>query len=86
MEVNTVSISDGITMGTEGMKASLVSRELITDSIELCGVGYAFRRGGGDLRLRQDDSGGGDGDGAAEHSGGGAVQRLDCAGASPRRA
>lgn len=42
MEVNTVSISDGITMGTEGMKASLVSRELITDSIELCGVGYAF--------------------------------------------
>ena len=42
MEVNTVSISDGITMGTEGMKASLVSRELITDSIEMCGVGYAF--------------------------------------------
>ena len=41
-EVNTVSISDGITMGTEGMKASLVSRELITDSIELCAVGYAF--------------------------------------------
>ena len=42
MEVNTVSISDGITMGTEGMKASLVSREIITDSIELCAVGYAF--------------------------------------------
>ena len=42
MEVNTVSISDGITMGTEGMKASLISRELITDSIEMCGVGYAF--------------------------------------------
>ncbi|MBT5773787.1 MAG: dihydroxy-acid dehydratase [Dehalococcoidia bacterium] len=42
MEVNTVSISDGITMGTEGMKASLISRELITDSIELCGVGYSF--------------------------------------------
>ena len=42
IEVNTVSISDGITMGTEGMKASLVSRELITDSIELCAVGYAF--------------------------------------------
>lgn len=42
MEVNTVSISDGITMGTEGMKASLISRELITDSIELCAVGYAF--------------------------------------------
>ena len=42
MEVNTISISDGIAMGTEGMKASLISRELIADSIELCGVGYAF--------------------------------------------
>ncbi len=35
LEFNTVSISDGITMGTEGMKASLVSRELIADSVEL---------------------------------------------------
>src|SRR3984893_6334913 len=35
MEFNTVSISDGITMGTEGMRASLVSREVIADSIEL---------------------------------------------------
>jgi dihydroxy-acid dehydratase len=35
MEFNTVSVSDGITMGTEGMKASLISREVITDSIEL---------------------------------------------------
>ncbi|MSQ29179.1 MAG: dihydroxy-acid dehydratase [Dehalococcoidia bacterium] len=42
MEVNTISISDGIAMGTEGMKASLISRELIADSIELAGVGYAF--------------------------------------------
>ena len=42
MEVNTISISDGISMGTEGMKASLISRELITDSIELCAVGYSF--------------------------------------------
>jgi len=42
MEVNTISISDGVTMGTEGMKASLISRELIADSIELCGVGYSF--------------------------------------------
>lgn len=42
MEVNTIAISDGISMGTEGMKASLVSREVIADSIELCGVGYAF--------------------------------------------
>jgi dihydroxy-acid dehydratase len=42
MEVNTVSISDGVSMGTEGMKASLISREIIADSIELCGVGYSF--------------------------------------------
>src|SRR3954447_15448564 len=35
LEFNTVSISDGITMGTEGMKTSLISRELIADSIEL---------------------------------------------------
>ncbi|GIW12575.1 MAG: dihydroxy-acid dehydratase [Tepidiforma sp.] len=42
MEVNTVSISDGISMGTEGMKASLVSREIIADSIELAAVGYSF--------------------------------------------
>ena len=42
MEVNTISISDGITMGTEGMKASLISREIIADSIELAGTAYAF--------------------------------------------
>ncbi len=42
MEFNTISISDGVTMGTEGMKASLVSRELIADSIELVGRGYMF--------------------------------------------
>ncbi|MDQ5852216.1 MAG: dihydroxy-acid dehydratase [Chloroflexota bacterium] len=42
MEFNTVAISDGVTMGTEGMKASLVSRELIADSIELMGRGYLF--------------------------------------------
>ena len=35
MEFNTVTISDGITMGTEGMKASLISREVIADSVEL---------------------------------------------------
>ncbi|MCE7927152.1 MAG: dihydroxy-acid dehydratase [Dehalococcoidia bacterium] len=42
MEVNTISISDGISMGTEGMKASLISREVIADSIELAAVGYSF--------------------------------------------
>ena len=42
MEFNTISISDGVTMGTQGMKASLVSRDLIADSIELVGRGYLF--------------------------------------------
>src|ERR687894_2151458 len=42
MEFNTVAISDGITMGTRGMKTSLVSREVIADSIELSARGYQF--------------------------------------------
>src|SRR5918994_760516 len=42
LEFNTVAISDGITMGTEGMKTSLVSREVIADSIELVARGYMF--------------------------------------------
>src|SRR5574340_1597456 len=42
MEFNTIAISDGVTMGTEGMKASLVSRETIADSIELMGRAYFF--------------------------------------------
>src|SRR5271154_3092933 len=42
MEFNTVTISDGITMGTEGMKASLISREVIADSIELVSRGNLF--------------------------------------------
>ena len=42
MEFNTIAISDGITMGTEGMKTSLISREVIADSIELCTRGYMF--------------------------------------------
>ncbi|MGB2628348.1 MAG: dihydroxy-acid dehydratase [Candidatus Acidiferrum sp.] len=42
LEFNTVSISDGITMGTEGMRASLISREVIADSIELVTRGTMF--------------------------------------------
>ncbi len=42
MELNTIAISDGITMGTEGMKASLASREVIADSIELVASAHAF--------------------------------------------
>jgi len=42
LEFNTVVISDGITMGTEGMRTSLVSREIVADSIELMARGYMF--------------------------------------------
>jgi len=42
MELNTIAISDGITMGMSGMKTSLVSREVIADSIELVALGHLF--------------------------------------------
>jgi len=42
MEFNTIAVSDGVTMGTEGMKASLVSREVIADSIELVTRAHSF--------------------------------------------
>ena len=42
MEFSTIAVSDGTTMGTEGMKASLISREVIADSIELCSRGHMF--------------------------------------------
>jgi dihydroxy-acid dehydratase len=40
LEFNTISVSDGVSMGTEGMKASLISREVIADSIELVTRGH----------------------------------------------
>jgi dihydroxy-acid dehydratase len=42
IEYNTISVSDGIAMGTEGMKASLVSREVVADSVELVARGHLF--------------------------------------------
>jgi dihydroxy-acid dehydratase len=42
MEFNTIAISDGVSMGTEGMRASLISREVIADSIELVARGHSF--------------------------------------------
>ena len=42
IEFNTIAISDGITMGTEGMKTSLISREVVADSIELVARGHYF--------------------------------------------
>ena len=78
MEFNTVSISDGITMGTEGMKASLVSREVIADSIELVDARQRLRRRDRPGRVRQDDSRRHHGAGAAEHPGPDSVRRVDC--------
>ena len=42
LEFNTIAVSDGITMGTPGMRTSLISREIIADSIELMSLGYHF--------------------------------------------
>src|SRR5688572_21051330 len=42
MEFNTVSVSDGVSMGTQAMKASLISREVVADSVELMGHGCLF--------------------------------------------
>lgn len=42
IEFNTIAVSDGVSMGTEGMKASLISREVIADSIELVTIGHMF--------------------------------------------
>ena len=72
MEFNTIAVSDGVSMGTEGMKASLVSREVVADSIELVARGHLFDGVVCDLRLRQD------GPGSAM-----ALGRLDIPGARP---
>src|SRR5437763_13867909 len=42
IEYNTIAVSDGVSMGTEGMKASLISREVIADSVELVARGHLF--------------------------------------------
>ena len=42
MEFNTIAVSDGVSMGTSGMRASLISREVIADSIELVARGHLF--------------------------------------------
>ena len=80
MEFNTIAISDGETMGTEGMRASLVSRELIADSIELVCRGQMFDAVVCVVGMRQDDSGRGDGAGAHGSPGTRALWRDDCRG------
>ena len=67
-EFTTISVSDGIGMNHEGMKFSLVSRELIADSIEAVVQGHAYDGLVGVRRLRQDA--------ARRHDGAGALQRA----------
>ncbi len=77
MELNTIAISDGITMGTAGMRASLVSREVIADSIELVASAHRFDALRRDLRLRQDDPRHGDGSRAPERAVADALRGVD---------
>ena len=86
MEFNTIAISDGITMGTSGMKTSLVSREVIADSIELVARGHLFDARRRAERLRQDDPRHGDGAGAPRRPQRDALRRLDRARAASRAA
>ena len=84
MELNTISISDGITMGTPGMRASLVSREIIADSIELVVDAHGFDALVVICRLRQDDPRRDHGPRSHERPGRHALQRFDRPRALPR--
>jgi hypothetical protein len=66
VQFTTISVSDGVSMNHKGMRMSLVSRELIADSIEAVVRGPCLRRAGRLRRLRQDAARRDDGDGAAE--------------------
>ena len=72
---NTIAVSDNQSQGTPGMRASLVSREVIADSIELMSHRARLRRARLHRRLRQDDARGADGARAHRQAGGAALQR-----------
>ena len=80
MEFNTIAVSDGVAMGTEGMKASLVSREVVADSIELVARGHLFDGLVVLSGLRQDQSRGGHGRGSPRHPQRHPLQRHDLPG------
>ena len=84
IEFNTISVSDGVSMGTTGMRASLISREVIADSIELVVRRPPVRRPRLPRRLRQDAARRRDGARAARHPGARLLQRLDRARAASR--
>ena len=77
LEYNTIAISDGITMGTEGMKTSLVSREVIADSIELVARGHLFDAVVALSGCDKTIPGTGDGAGAPQRAVADALRRLD---------
>ena len=67
MEFNTIAVSDGVSMGTSGMRASLVSREVIADSIELVARGHLFDGLVQLVACDKTNPGGGDGGRPARH-------------------
>ena len=75
----TIAVSDGISMGHEGMRASLVSREVIADSVELVMHGETVRRDGEHRRVRQVAAGHVDGGGAHQPPIGVPLRRIQLA-------
>ena len=82
IEFTTIAVSDGISMGHEGMRASLVSREVIADSVETRDARRALRRPGHLRRLRQVAARDADGRGPAQPAVGVPLRRVDPARAS----
>ena len=80
MEFNTISVSDGVSMGTEGMKASLVSREVVADSIELVVRGHLLDGVVCLIGCDKTDPGRGDGARAPRRPGADPLQRDDLSG------
>ena len=84
LEFNTIAVSDGVTMGAAGMRASLVSREVIADSIELVDPRAPLRRARLPRRLRQDDPRRSDGARAPRHPRARLLRRVDRSRPLPR--
>ena len=82
MEFNTIAVSDGVSMGTSGMRASLVSREVIADSIELVARGHLFDGLVQLVACDKTNPGARDGGRAPRHPVGRLLHRLDRARAS----
>ena len=86
IEFVTIAVSDGISMGHEGMRASLVSREVIADSVETGDARRTFRRHGHLRRLRQVPARHAHGRRSGQPAGGVPLRRVDPAGPRDRTA